>query len=510
MPLSRKRGSKTELGDYQTPAALAREICALLLEMRIEPACILEPTCGQGSLLLAALEAFPGATRALALDIDPDHIDFLRASLATLHIPPPTRVVCEDFFRADWRTLLSALPDPLLVIGNPPWVTNAELGSLGSTNLPSKSNFQARPGLDALTGKSNFDISEWMIVHLLEELGTRDATIAMLCKTAVARRVMAHTWKNSPRLTSARIHTIDALRHFDAAVDACLLVCRTGPAPHTFDCDVHPSLGEASALTFGYRDGSLVGDLCTYTRWKHLAGKSFLRWRSGIKHDCAKVLELEERDGAVWNGLDERVEIEDTCLFPMLKSSDLASRRTTLPRRRMLVPQTAVNESTTHLRETAPATWRYLEAHSERLDRRASSIYRRRPRFSVFGVGPYTFAPWKVAISAFYKRLDFTLVGPREGKPVVLDDTAYFLPCRTRREAELLAELLASRPAQEFLRAFVFWDAKRPITSELLNRLDLIALARELNLDAELERICVAELSPSSSLERQRPLFPAG
>jgi hypothetical protein len=62
---------------------------------------------------------------------------------------------------------------------------------------------------------------------------------------------------------------------------------------------------------------------------------------------------------------------------------------------------------------------------------------------------------------------------------VVFDDTCYFLACSSGEEATVLADLLNSDLASEFFHAFVFWDAKRPITVELLDRLDLAALAAE-------------------------------
>jgi hypothetical protein len=43
---------------------------------------------------------------------------------------------------------------------------------------------------------------------------------------------------------------------------------------------------------------------------------------------------------------------------------------------------------------------------------------------------------------------------------------------------QAVATLLRSEPAQGALSAFVFWDAKRPITVRLLNHLDLDVLAR--------------------------------
>ena len=108
-----------------------------------------------------------------------------------------------------------------------------------------------------------------------------------------------------------------------------------------------------------------------------------------------------------------------------------------------------------------------------------SSIYRNRPEFSVFGVGDYSFASWKVAISGFYKNLRFTVVGPISGKAVVFDYTSYFLPWSSEEQADYLTILLNSRESQAFYSTFIFWDSKRPITAELLGRLGLRRLARE-------------------------------
>jgi hypothetical protein len=52
-----------------------------------------------------------------------------------------------------------------------------------------------------------------------------------------------------------------------------------------------------------------------------------------------------------------------------------------------------------------------------------------------------------------------------------------------------LHELLQSSQARQFLGAFIFWDSKRPITSEVLGRLDLLALAAELGRLDELLRL---------------------
>lgn len=485
------RNLKTiEFGDFQTPIKLARQISRRLGLMGVRPASLLEPTCGIGHLLTAALDEFPEVGMALGIEISPPYVDRLNASISERADAHKVRLVLGDFFEADWPTLLRGLPDPLLVIGNPPWVTNSQLGAIGGKNLPTKTNIRGLNGLDALTGKSNFDVSESMILRLLRNLDGRDATLAMLCKTAVARRVLEASWKVGRRIVDARIHRIDAAAHFDAAVDACLLVCAFGREAGPPTCAVYAQLDdEAPASSIGLRDGQLIADLAAHDQWGHLAGPEVLRWRSGIKHDCAAVMELRRVGARYQNGHGDLVELEDRYLYPMLKSSELANGRVNAPARWMLVTQTTIAGDTPAIEAVAPKTWDYLQKHAEALDGRASSIYKNRPRFSVFGVGPYSFAPWKVAISGFYKRLQFAAVGPCEGRPVVLDDTAYFLACSSQADAVFLTDLLNSEPARGFYSASTFWDAKRPITIDLLRKLDLRALARAAGSESRLDAL---------------------
>jgi len=482
--MPRRTRSVVEFGDFQTPPALAAGVCRLVAQRGFRPASVIEPTCGTGNFLLAAEHTFPDARAILGLEINADHVRSAEERTGR------ARIRQADFFRIDWAALLDELPEPVLVVGNPPWVTNAGLGALGSENLPTKDNPHRLTGLEALTGKSNFDISEWMLIRLLESIAGREAALAMLVKTAVARKTLAHAWRRAIRLGSAELHAIDARRWFEATVDAGLLLVRPSRTRSLRDCRLHPALGSPrSTGTIGWRDGRLVADVNRYRRWKHLIGPERRKWRSGIKHDAAKVMEFRRLDALLTNGLGETVDLEADHLFPLRKSSDLGKPPSDRPARRLLVTQRRIGEPTDPIRTAAPRTWRYLERHARRLEGRASAIYRGRPRFSIFGVGDYSFAPWKVAISGLYKRLQFEVLGPEDGKPVVLDDTVYFLPCETGAQAKFLVALLASEPAEAFYRAFIFWDNKRPITREVLAGLDLRALARELGRGETYERL---------------------
>lgn len=504
---AKKSASRTEFGDFQTPLFLSETICKLLYSRGLRPLSVLEPTCGRGNFLFAALDTFESIEKAIGVDINPVYVDHVGRELSSKGVFGRAKVIEGDFFALDWPEVFKGLQEPILVIGNPPWVTNAELAKLDSGNLPEKTNFHRLSGFDAISGRSNFDISEWMLINLLEALDGSCITLAMLCKVAVARKVLTYAWTHHLRVRDCSIHLVDAKSFFDASVPACLLICHSHTNEGDQSCAVYEDLDFNSyESTFGIVDGRLIANRFLYGRWKHLEGNGPYHWRSGIKHDSSKIMELIKLGKRYQNGLDELYDLENTYLFPMLKSSQVANRRMPEPTKWMIVTQSYVGEDTRQIREVAPRTWQYLVDHRGQLDKRKSSIYRNRPSFSIFGIGEYTFSPWKVAISGFYKKIRFTVVGPHLGKPVVLDDTCYFIACQNEDEANFVSDLLNSEIAAQFYSAFVFWDDKRPITSNLLKRLNIVALAKELGSDRQLGEFLQYQERVSPSYEQMRLL----
>lgn len=473
---------KVARGDWQTPAALAEAVLALeaVLGRRRPARTVIEPTCGKGAFLVAAAKRLPrAALRGWEIDAG-----YVRTARRALRGAAGARVEVADFFSVPWEDALADAAEPILVVGNPPWVTSAQLGVLGSANAPTRRNDAGLRGLDARTGKSNFDISEWMLMRLLVALEGRDATLAVLCKSAVARKVIVNAARRGLEILPGGLWRIDAAQHFGAAVDAVLFVARMKNAQYTQVAaprrwPVHASLAASKPhALLAEIDGVLVADAVAFARTRHLAGTCEPQWRSGLKHDCARVMELARGATGGWmNGLGEAVDVEEEAIHPLLKSSDVANDRGA-PTRAVIVPQRALGEDTAALRRRAPRAFRYLSKHRALLDARKSSIYEGQPPFAIFGVGPYTFAPWKVAISGLYKRSSFVLVGPHEGRPVVLDDTCYFLAFGDERTARRAANALSTGLAREFFDARIFWDAKRPITKAILQTLDLGALER--------------------------------
>lgn len=471
---------KVEFGDFQTPIELAAKIVNHLKEMKITPVSIIEPTCGTGSFIIASLKTYSDA-KILGFDINSRYLNSLSEQLIQYNVSKKVELYQADFFKTDWQEKIRELSEPVLILGNPPWVTSSGISVLGGANIPEKCNIYGYQGLDTKTGKSNFDISEWMIIELLKALNGHLGTLAMLCKVTVARKILMYVKKEKLMVFSSQIHLIDIKEYFGASVDACLFICNLRPKSHNYHCHVYEKFDLINSIQeIGYIDERMVANILLYKKWRHLLGENTYVWRSGIKHDCTRVMELQRKENRFLNGFGESVAIEDDYLYPMLKSSDLANNRTKNIERWMIVTQKSIREDTSSIQQKAPLTWKYLEKNAHLLEKRASSIYRNRPQYSIFGVGSYTFSLWKVAISGFYKKMKFRLIEPFERKPVVFDDTCYFIPAKSLEEAATLHSLLNHPIAHEFYHSFIYWDAKRPITKQILQQLDLKKLNSEI------------------------------
>ncbi|TCK27335.1 type I restriction-modification system subunit M [Pseudonocardia endophytica] len=477
-----------EFGDFQTPLELATRIATLLDAAGYSR--VLEPTCGRGTFLSAV--AAPDQDR-IGVEVQPSHA----AAAATFGT-----ILQRNVFTLSLGTDLPWTSDgPLLVVGNPPWVTSADLSRFGSANVPVKTNDRGLRGLEARTGSANFDVAEYIWIKLIRELAPQEPTIALLCKTQVARNVLAHCAELDLPVSGGRLYPVDSMRWFGANVDAGLFVLDVRPGAASYTCAVYESLGSGpTGRRFGMVDGRLVADVDGYAATRAADGRCPFVWRQGIKHDATQVMELVSVSGAPHTKAGDPVDVEEEFLFPLVKSTDLFRGRTASAAKWMVVPQRSLSSPVSF--SLAPKLWTYLSTHASVLDGRKSSIYRKRPRFCVFGVGDYSFAPYKVAISGMHKTPQFRLVSPLDGRPVVFDDTCYFLSFDDLATASVVCAILRSSPARTLIESLVFWDSKRPVTKKLLQRIDILVLAGLLDRDRLLDDAAALGSCARSDLSR--------
>lgn len=485
---------RRHLGDFPTPPGLARDILKAIRSWGVPWTRLLEPTCGSGTFLHAAIEEPDPPAELVGIEIDEAHC----TAAGTITPPGPdvsVRVIQANLFDLDLRRDLRwTHSGPLLVVGNPPWITSAELGRLPGSNGPDRRNLRSLPGLAALTGASNFDLAEAVWIKLIEELADQQPTIALLCKTAVARSVLEFVRRQGLDVVGADLHEIDAARWFRVSVRAGLFRLTLGAGGRSVRVPVYPTLESQSPReVMAFHEERLIADVERLGPVAFAIGACPLTWRQGLKHDAAAVMELTADDplGPWRNGLGEVVDVEPEALYPLLKGGDVRKPPADRPYRRVIVTQRRIGEPTETLADRAPRLWAYLRRHAERFNGRKSSIYRGRPPFALFGVGPYSFSDWKVAVSGLHRPACFRAIGPDQGRPAMLDDTCYLLPCESSTEAAVLASLCNHRVSLDLIEALSFPGSKRPVTKGMLQRLDLSAILeradrREVEAGAEL------------------------
>ena len=128
-----------EFGDFQTPLTLAKEVITVIKAIE-HPGQIIEPTCGLGNFLKACIDMGIGASKLTGWEINAEYVSLANKSLNSISSQIDRIVEQQDFYKIDWYQLKKKYEDPVLFIGNPPWVTNAELGKLFSNNIPDKQN----------------------------------------------------------------------------------------------------------------------------------------------------------------------------------------------------------------------------------------------------------------------------------------------------------------------------------------------------------------------------------
>ena len=182
---------------------------------------ITEPTCGEGNFLVAAALQWQQA-KLFGNDISSVYVTLARQAVRDVGATDRATLQQADFFRTAASQLRPAVRRALF-LGNPPWVTNSQLGSMASVNLPVKRNLGSVRGVDAITGKSNFDISESILRSVLEAMQPGDG-IGFLVKSAVARKFVTHSWKENCYWKNLTFLEIDAKKEFNVSVDAGFLV----------------------------------------------------------------------------------------------------------------------------------------------------------------------------------------------------------------------------------------------------------------------------------------------
>jgi hypothetical protein len=495
---------RAEYGDFQTNEDLANKVTLHLVSKHISPEILVEPTCGKGNFIIASLRNFSNLKHVFGVEIYKPYVWESKFNIIDYYLKndekdsetipkPDISIVHCDVFDFDFKKIAKQFPQQdILVIGNPPWVTNSKLGSLNSTNLPKKTNFKNHSGLDAMTGKGNFDIAEFITLTMLKTFQNNEGNLLLLVKNAVIKNIVSEQIKNKYLISEIEKHCIDSKKEFNVSVEAALFYCKLNKQPAYLCKEFDFYDNKNYKLQFGWLKDKFVSNIDIYAQNQNIDGECPFVWRQGLKHDCSSVMELDKVNGHYVNGLNEEIKLEEDLVYGLLKSSDLKNRVITQTRKFTIVTQKKVGQETKFIKDDYPKTYQYLTEHQSFFADRKSSIYNNKPAFSIFGIGDYSFKPYKVAISGLYKTFHFTLILPQNEKPVMLDDTCYLIGFDKIEFAVYALILLNSEMTMQFLQSITFADAKRTFTKDVLMRIDLSALSNFIGrnyLETELTKL---------------------
>jgi hypothetical protein len=445
----------------------------------LDGATVLDPTCGDGVFL----EAFIVLARR-------DGLSVTREALARLH---GVEIVAADKARALERIrtqygaklagssirtadfITASFPGRFdILAGNPPWINFTDLPAglktkWGPEYIRHKLVTDKR---EVLLGGSRADVATLVLKKALDDVLSAAGRAAFFIPLSIFFNSGAND-RFRPFPSSA--HTYRVVRLWDFGQEAVFDGVSTRYGAALFDRQgsqawpVETHVRNNGTWTQAY---STASDHRSGTWHQHRTADTdhrappaieispFQKPRQGVNTCGANDVFIFERDGdRLRNGLGEAWELEEELLFPLMNTGNFGrprSRRSSRQRWILLPHDT---------RTGRPLAWdaiaayehaaAYFAAHRDTLMRRKGTLINsqigRGFWWALLGVGPYSFAPWKVAWEALGKK-SFT--------PAVLDGRWQgnqalhaFCPCGSRQEAEALAAALRRTEVETWLKS---------------------------------------------------------
>ena len=122
---------------------------------------------------------------------------------------------------------------------------------------------------------------------------------------------------------------IDARKHLGVTVEVCFFTIKFNFVGSKKTCKFFPDFNTAHPCQiFEFYRSILVAGSSTVHKHRDVLGTDpNYAWCSGIKHDCAKVMELHRGGNRLVKGFDEAVDLEEDFVFPLLNISGVGNGR---------------------------------------------------------------------------------------------------------------------------------------------------------------------------------------
>lgn len=391
------------------------------------------------------------------------------------------------------------------IVGNPPWVNWESLPETyrqQSAHLWRDYGLFVHTGMDAILGKGKKDISTLMTYVVLDRFLKSEGRLAFVITQAVLKSSGAAQGFRRfelPDETPLRVVVADDLSELQpfegASTKTCVLVLEKGhrtrfPAPYTVwrrttrgrSLGFESSLAQVEGLTtrldylaqpvdpHDLTSPWLTARPAALDAVEKVLGASDYHAHLGVNSGGANAVFwldviAERGDGTVMaqnivEGAKRKVDqitvqLESALIHPLLRSRDVR-RWESRPTAHILVvqdPDTRRGIAEEELQDKHPRTWAYLNRFEDLLRSRAA--FRRYftkldrgvrvdtgPFYSMFDVGPYTFAPFKVVWRRIGSDIDASVVN----REVIPQETVTLVGVENEDEAHYICGLLNSVP----------------------------------------------------------------
>jgi SAM-dependent methyltransferase len=389
------------------------------------------------------------------------------------------------------------------VVGNPPWINWESLPQPyreRSAPLWQEYGLFVHSGMDTILGKGKKDLSTLMTYVVADRYLKAGGKLAFLItqsawKTAGAGQGFRRFRLGQDRAPLQVVHVDDLsrLQIFEgASTRTSAFVLRKGeatryPVPYTYwqktsrgqGLDYDSTLEEVLQQTRRLQLQAAPVDKGDPTSaWltarpralaaiQKVLGRSAYRAYEGVNSGGANAvywLEIltKRPDGMlvirnVTEGAKREVDSTTACLepdlvYPLLRNRDVQcwKAQPSLYILMMQDPQTRRGLDATLVQQRYPKTWAYLKRFEKELRERSgfqryftrkqgSQVIETAPFYSMFNVGEYTFAPWKVVWGRMGNRIEAAVVSN-----AIPQETISFVACNSEDEAHYIAALINS------------------------------------------------------------------
>jgi N-6 DNA Methylase len=442
----------------------------------LDGATVLDPTCGDG----AFLEAFVALAHRRGIRITEDIV----ARLHGVEIVAADKAQARERIKARYNVELvegniatadfitAEIPARYdILVGNPPWINFTDLPhDLKAKWGPAYLRYQlVKDKREVLLGASRADVATLVLKKALDEVLADGGRAAFFVPLSVFFNSGAND-RFRPFPSSAHRYRVVRLWDFGAETVFQGVSTRYGAAlfdrRHAQTWPVETDVRSGGAWRTSY---SAAGDFQSGP-WRQRGTPDIdgpglpvieidpsQKPRQGVNTCGANDIFIFERNGnELRNGFGDERELDEDLLFPLMNAANFGRPRNGR-QRWILLPHDA--------RTGRPLAWTaiaqyarvaaYLSEYREALQRRKGTLINahigRGVWWALLGVGPYAFAPWKVAWEA---------LGRKNFAPAVLEGRWQgnqalhaFCPCASAEEARTLAAALGATQVETWLKS---------------------------------------------------------